>query len=109
TGGAPMPVEVMREFEERYPVEILEGYGLSETSPIASFNNLDRPRKVGSIGYPVWGVEMAILDEQGQEAPDGERGEICIRGHSIMKGHYRRPEATEEALRGGWFHSGDVG
>ena len=109
TGGAAMPVEVMHAFEERYPVEILEGYGLSETSPVASFNMLDKPRTPGSIGYPVWGVEMAILDEDDQPVADGDRGEICIRGHNIMKGYYKRPEANAETLRNGWFHSGDVG
>jgi long-chain acyl-CoA synthetase len=108
-GGAPMPVEVMKAFEAKYPVKILEGYGLSETSPVASFNMLNRPRKPGSIGYPVWGVEMAILDEADQPVPDGQPGEICIRGHNIMKGYLRRPDATKEALRGGWFHSGDIG
>ncbi len=109
SGGAPMPVEVMKEFEAKFAVEILEGYGLSETSPVASFNVPDRPRHPGSIGYPVWGVEMAILDAEGRELPDGERGEIVIRGHNVMKGYWQRPEATDEALRGGWFHSGDIG
>jgi long-chain acyl-CoA synthetase len=99
----------MRAFEEKFGVEIFEGYGLSETSPIASFNMPGRPRTPGSIGYPVWGVEMAILDEKDQPLPDGERGEICIRGHNVMKGYLDRPEASAEALRGGWFHSGDVG
>ncbi len=109
TGGAAMPVEVMRAFEEKYGVQILEGYGLSETSPVASFNQLDKPRKPGSIGYPVWGVELTILDDKDQPLPEGERGEICIRGHNIMKGYLKRPEATQDALRGGWFHSGDIG
>lgn len=109
TGGAPMPVEVMRTFEARWPVQILEGYGLSETSPVASFNMPDRPRTAGSIGYPVWGVQMAILDENDQPVPDGERGEICIRGHNIMKGYFRREEATAETMKNGWFHSGDIG
>jgi long-chain acyl-CoA synthetase len=108
-GGAPLPVEVMKAFEEKFGVAILEGYGLSETSPVASFNMLDRPRRAGSIGYPVWGVEMAILDEHDRPVADGERGEICIRGHNIMKGYLKRPDATKEALRSGWFHSGDVG
>ncbi len=108
-GGAPMPVEVMKAFEEKFSVPILEGYGLSETSPVASFNNLEQERKVGSIGYPVWGVEMAILDENDQPVPQGERGEICIRGHNIMKGYWKRPDANAETLRNGWFHSGDVG
>jgi len=108
-GGSPMPVDVMRAFEERFPVKIQEGYGLSETSPVASFNTLDRPRKPGSIGYPVWGVEMAILDDKDHLLADGERGEICIRGHNVMKGYWKRPDATAEAMRGGWFHTGDVG
>jgi long-chain acyl-CoA synthetase len=109
SGGAPLPVEVMRAFEAKYRVEILEGYGLSETSPVASFNVLGRPRKPGSIGYPVWGVELCILDERDRPVPDGQPGEICIRGHNVMKGYLGRPEATKEALRGGWFHSGDIG
>jgi long-chain acyl-CoA synthetase len=108
-GGAPMPVEVMKAFESKFGVEILEGYGLSETSPVSSFNVHGRTRTPGSIGYPVWGVEMTILDEQDQPVPDGEPGEICIRGHNIMKGYLNRPEATKETLRGGWFHSGDIG
>jgi len=109
TGGAAMPVEVMRAFEEKYPVKILEGFGLSETSPVASFNVLDKPRVPGSIGYPVWGVEMAIFDDNDVALPDGEPGEIVIRGHNIMKGYWKRPDATKEALRSGWFHSGDIG
>jgi long-chain acyl-CoA synthetase len=109
SGGSAMPVEVMKAFERRFDVQILEGYGLSETSPVASFNMLDRPRRPGSIGYPVWGVEMCILDADDRPLPDGEPGEICIRGHNIMKGYWKRPDATEEALRGGWFHSGDIG
>jgi long-chain acyl-CoA synthetase len=109
SGGAAMPVEVMRAFEEKFRVEILEGYGLSETSPVASFNVPGRPRNPGSIGYPVWGVELCIQDDQDRELPDGERGEICIRGHNVMKGYLGRPDATREALRGGWFHSGDIG
>jgi long-chain acyl-CoA synthetase len=108
-GGAPMPVEVMKAFEEKFGVEILEGYGLSETSPVASFNMPGRPRAAGSIGYPVWGVEMAILDDKDQPVADGERGEICIRGHNIMKGYWKRAEATAETMRSGWFHSGDIG
>src|SRR5262245_40067836 len=108
SGGAAMPVEVMNAFEAKFRVEIYEGYGLSETSPVACFNVPGRPRKPGSIGYPVWGVEMAILDEKDQTVR-GERGEICIRGHNVMKGYLGRPDATREALRGGWFHSGDVG
>jgi long-chain acyl-CoA synthetase len=108
-GGAPMPVEVMHAFEERFGVPILEGFGLSETSPVASFNMVGRPRKPGSIGYPVWGVEMAIVDDQDRPLADGLRGEIVIRGHNIMKGYWKRPDATKETLKNGWFHSGDIG
>jgi len=109
TGGAPMPVEVMNSWEEKYRVPILEGFGLSETSPIASFGVMDKPRKAGSIGYPVWGVDLAIMDENDKQQPDNERGEICIRGHNIMSGYLNRPEATKEAMKNGWFHSGDIG
>ncbi len=109
TGGAPMPAPVMNAFEKRFGVTILEGFGLSETSPVASFTMLDRPRKAGSIGYPVWGVEMGILSEQDTLLGDGERGEIVIRGHNIMKGYWKRPDANKESLRNGWFHSGDIG
>ena len=109
TGGAPMPVEVMSAFERRFAVTILEGFGLSETSPVASFTMLERPRKAGSIGYPVWGVEMGIVDEHDALLPDGERGEIVIRGHNVMKGYWKRPDANKETLRNGWFHSGDIG
>ncbi len=108
-GGAPLPVEVMKAFEEKFGVEIYEGYGLSETSPVASFNMPGRTRTPGSIGYPAWGVEMAILDDKDHELPDGERGEIAIRGHNIMKGYWKRAEATAETMRSGWFHSGDIG
>jgi long-chain acyl-CoA synthetase len=109
TGGAPMPGEVMSAVEKKFGVTVLEGYGLSETSPVASFTIQGKPRKAGSIGYPVWGVEMAIVDDEDNPLPDGERGEICIRGHNIMKGYLNRPEASKDALKGGWFHSGDVG
>ncbi|MBN2310894.1 MAG: long-chain fatty acid--CoA ligase [Candidatus Hydrogenedentes bacterium] len=109
SGGAAMPVDILRQFEERFNVVILEGYGLSETSPVASFHRTGRPRKPGSVGEPVWGVEMRIVDEEMNELPVGEAGEIVIRGHNVMKGYYKHPEATDQALRGGWFHSGDVG
>jgi len=109
SGGAAMPVELLRRFEDLFNVPILEGYGLSETSPVASFNHADRPRKVGTIGQPVFGVEMKVVDEEDRELPAGEAGEIVIRGHNVMKGYYKRQGATEEAMRGGWFHTGDVG
>jgi long-chain acyl-CoA synthetase len=108
SGGASLPVELLRSFEERFGCIILEGYGLSETSPVASFN---RPggRKPGSIGVPIEGVEMRVVDDAGEPVAQGEVGEIVIRGHNVMKGYWNRPEATAEAIRdGGWFHSGDM-
>jgi long-chain acyl-CoA synthetase len=109
SGGAPMPVEVMRAFDERYGVTILEGYGLSETSPVASFNVLDRPRKPGSIGVPIWGVEFRLVDDDGRVIDaSGIPGEIQIKGHNVMRGYWRRPEATAESIRDGWFATGDI-
>jgi long-chain acyl-CoA synthetase len=108
TGGASMPVEVLRGFEEAFGAVVLEGYGLSETSPVACSNHPDRERKPGSIGTPIEGVEMQIVDDDGNPVGQGDVGEIVIRGHNIMKGYWQRPDATEEAMRGGWFHSGDM-
>jgi long-chain acyl-CoA synthetase len=99
SGGAAMPVEVMRAFEERFGCAVLEGYGLSETSPVACFNRRDQSRKPGSIGLPVDGVELRVNDD----------GELAIRGHNVMKGYWNRPEATAEALDAdGWFKTGDI-
>ncbi len=108
SGGAALPVEVLRGFEETFGVKILEGYGLSETSPVATFNHPDLPRKVGSIGVPVLGCEVRVVDDAMNEVPVNQPGEIVIRGHNVMKGYWEKPEATAEAFRGGWFHSGDV-
>jgi long-chain acyl-CoA synthetase len=109
SGGAAMPVEVMKAFEAKFNVTILEGYGLSETSPVATFNRLDRPTKPGSIGLPVWGVSVRLVDKDDHDVETNELGEIIIRGHNVMKGYYNRPEATAEAMRNGWFHTGDIG
>jgi long-chain acyl-CoA synthetase len=110
SGGAALPVEVLRRFEERFGVPIVEGYGLSETSPVATFNRVDRPRKPGSIGLPVWGVEVELITEDGTPAPPGQPGEVWIRGHNVMKGYFGRPEATAAAIDAdGWFRSGDIG
>jgi long-chain acyl-CoA synthetase len=108
TGGASMPVEVLHGFEEAFGCELLEGYGLSETSPVASTNHPGRPRKAGSIGTPLEEVEMRVVDENDEEVPQGEVGEIVIRGHNVMKGYWQRPEATAETMRGGWLHTGDM-
>jgi long-chain acyl-CoA synthetase len=109
SGGAAMPVEVLRQFEEAFDCVILEGYGLSETSPVASFNHPGRVRKPGSIGTPIAGVEMRVVDDAGAEVPVGEVGEIAIRGHNVMKGYWRNPEATAAAIPDGWFRTGDLG
>ncbi|MFE2144448.1 long-chain fatty acid--CoA ligase [Streptomyces sp. NPDC059456] len=108
SGGAAIPVEVLHEFERRFGATVLEGYGLSETSPVASFNHPDRPRKAGSIGMPIRGVEMKLVAEDGSEVGPGEVGEIAIRGENVMKGYFNRPTATAEAVRDGWFLSGDL-
>ncbi len=109
SGGSAMPVEILRRFEEVFEVAVLEGYGLSETSPVACFNHHDRERKVGTVGQAVFGTEVKVVGDDDQTLPAGEAGEIALRGHNIMKSYYGRPEATAEALQGGWFHTGDIG
>ncbi len=108
SGGSALPGEVLRGFEEKFGAAILEGYGLSETSPVASFNHPDRERKVGSIGTPIAGVQMKVVDDEGNEAPPGEVGEIAIKGHNVMKGYWQRPDATEEVMHDGWLRTGDL-
>jgi long-chain acyl-CoA synthetase len=109
SGGAALPVEVLRGFEEAFGCQVLEGYGLSETSPVASFNHPDRERKPGSIGTPIRGVEMRVVDKDGAEVLQGEIGEIAIRGHNVMRGYWRKPEETAKAIPDGWFRTGDLG
>ena len=108
SGGSALPGEVLRGFEEKFDAAILEGYGLSETSPVASFNHPEGERKVGSIGTPIEGVEMKVVDDDGKEVPQGEVGEIAIKGHNVMKGYWQRDDATQEVMRDGWFHTGDM-
>ncbi len=108
SGGAALPVEVLRGFEEAFGVAVLEGYGLSETSPVASFNHPDRERKPGSIGTPIRDVQMRLVDAGDGDVAQGEVGEIVIRGPNVMKGYWHRPDATAEAIRDGWFHTGDL-
>jgi long-chain acyl-CoA synthetase len=108
SGGAAMPVELLRGFEQAFGCQVLEGYGLSETSPVASFNHRDRERKPGSIGTPIDGVDFKLVDEQDDEVAAGEVGEIAIRGHNVMKGYWNKPDATADAIRDGWFHTGDM-
>ncbi|MFF2146128.1 long-chain fatty acid--CoA ligase [Kitasatospora sp. NPDC058190] len=109
-GGSALPIEVLKGFEERFGVPILEGYGLSETSPLVSFNRIGLPRKVGSIGLPVWGVEVRVTRSDGTEADVDEPGELQVRGHNVMRGYLHHPEATAEAIDPhGWFRTGDIG
>ncbi len=108
SGGAAMPVELMRGFEQAFNCKVLEGYGLSETAPVCSFNHPDRERKPGSIGTCIRGVEMKIFDDQDHELPGGEVGEIVVRGPNVMKGYWNQPAATADAMRDGWFHTGDL-
>jgi long-chain acyl-CoA synthetase len=108
SGGSAMPVEVLRSFEETFSCTILEGYGLSETSPVASFNHPHAQRKPGSIGTPIRGVEMRLVDDDGRDVPSGEVGEIAIRGENVMKGYWGREEETAKAIPDGWFRTGDL-
>ncbi|QMU78049.1 long-chain fatty acid--CoA ligase [Streptacidiphilus sp. PB12-B1b] len=108
-GGSPMPPEVLRGFETAFDCVVLEGYGLSESSPLACANRIDRERVAGTIGIPIEGVRMRVVDESGAEVPDGTVGEVVIRGHNVMKGYWNRPEATAQTVRDGWLHTGDLG
>ena len=108
SGGASLPVEVLRSFDAAFNCTVLEGYGLSETSPVASFNHPHLERKPGSIGTPIDGVEMRIVDDSGNPVTQGQVGEIAIRGHNIMKGYWQRPEETAKAIPAGWFLTGDM-
>ncbi len=109
SGGSAMPVELMRGFEEAFGCKVLEGYGLSESSPVASFNHPDRERKPGSIGTPIKGVEMKVVDDDGNEVAQGDVGEIVIKGHNVMNGYWKREDATAETIVDGWLHTGDIG
>ncbi|MEH7304762.1 fatty acid--CoA ligase family protein [Neobacillus drentensis] len=108
SGGASLPVALLKNFEQKFKVVISEGYGLSEASPVTCFNPLDRPRKPGSIGTSILRVENKILNELGEEVPVGEVGELVVRGPNVMKGYYKMPEETEAAIRNGWLHTGDL-
>jgi long-chain acyl-CoA synthetase len=109
SGGASLPVEIIKQFKERFQVQILEGYGLSETSPLATFADAAQAPRPGSIGVPIWGVECQLVDKEWNVVEGADSiGEIAIRGHNIMKGYYNRPEATAEVIRDGWFRTGDL-
>jgi long-chain acyl-CoA synthetase len=110
SGGAALPVQVLADFEKAFGCTVLEGYGLSESSPAAAFNHPNRPRKAGSIGTPIQGVEMRVVDLDGVEVPQGDTGQIQIRGHNVMKGYWNLPDATKDTITAeGWLNTGDVG
>jgi len=108
SGGAALPMAVLVDFKDKYHVDILEGYGMSEGSPVVTFNQPDVGRKPGSIGTPIWGVQVKLVDDSGIEVATGEKGELWYKGHNVMKGYYNRPEANAETITDGWLHSGDV-
>lgn len=110
SGASSLPLEIIKGIEKKYKIPILEGYGLSETCPVATFSHLTKERKPGSIGTPIWGVEVDIFDKENNSLAPGEVGELVIRGHNVMKGYYNKPDATREAFNGTtWFHTGDLG
>jgi long-chain acyl-CoA synthetase len=111
SGGASLPVEIISKVQERFGVQVLEGYGLSETSPVATFSDPERDPRPGSIGVPIWGVECKLVDGDWTEVNGDEGsdiGEIAIRGHNIMKGYYNRPDETAAVMKDGWFRTGDL-
>ena len=108
SGGSALPVEVLRGFDEAFDCKVLEGYGLSESTGMGSFNQPDRERKPGSIGVPIGGTEFRLVDEKDEDVPAGERGEVIMRGPFVMSGYWGKEEATASAMKGGWFHTGDI-
>ena len=108
-GAAPMPRELIGEFEQRYGVPLVEGYGLSECTVCCTANPVDGLRKAGTVGLALPGTEVRVVDEKDQPLPAGEAGEVVVRGQSVMHGYLRRPEESAQTLRGGWLHTGDVG
>ena len=109
SGGAPLPAEILREFNQKMPMPLIEGYGLSEASPVVSMNPLKGPWKDGSIGVPVPGVKVSVQNEEGKILSPGETGEICVRGPNVMLGYWNQPEETARVLRNGWLLTGDIG
>src|SRR5918996_1299707 len=107
-GSAPVPAEVMKRFEETFNCLVVEGYGLSESTCRSTFNPPDQRRRAGSCGIPI-GNEMKVVDDEDNEVPDGQLGEIVLRGENILKGYYKNAAATATAFRNGWFHTGDIG
>ena len=109
SGGAPLPAEILKEFTAHMAVPLLEGYGLSEASPVVTMNPLRGPWKAGSIGLPVPDVEVTVQDDDGKILDVETTGEICVRGANVMQGYWNQPEETAKAIRGGWLLTGDIG
>ncbi len=109
SGAAPLPVQVLKDFEAKFGVPLIEGYGLSEASPVVTKNPLDGRRKPGSIGLPIPNVEVSVQDDEGKLLPHHVVGEICVRGGNVMMGYWNQPEATAKAMRGDWLLTGDIG
>ena len=109
SGAAPLPVEIVEPFERKFGGKLMEGYGLTEASPVVSAHRLSGVRKLGSVGQPIPGVRVSIQDDDGRHLPVGEVGEVCVKGPNVMVGYYRSPEETARAIREGWLHTGDMG
>jgi long-chain acyl-CoA synthetase len=109
SGGAPLPGEILKEFTARFPIPLLEGYGLSEASPVVAFNPVHGPWKAGSIGVPIFGVEVSVQDDSGKILAPGATGEICVRGGNVMLGYWKQPEETALVMRQDWLLTGDIG
>jgi long-chain acyl-CoA synthetase len=109
SGGAPLPAETLKEFMARFPIPLLEGYGLSEASPVVSFTPIKGPWKAGSIGVPISNVAVTIQNDEGEILPPGRIGELCVRGANVMQGYWNLPAETANALRDGWLLTGDIG
>ena len=109
SGAAPLPAQVLTEFEAKFHIPLIEGYGLSEASPVVTKNPLDRTRKPGSIGLPIPAVEVSIQDDAGRELGTGEVGEVCVRGGNVMLGYWQQPAETAKVMRHGWLLTGDIG
>ena len=109
SGAAPLPAQVLQEFEAKFHVPLIEGYGLSEASPVVTKNPLDGTRKAGSIGLPIPNVEVSIQDDAGRHLGTGESGEVCVRGGNVMLGYWKQPAETAKVMRDGWLLTGDIG
>jgi long-chain acyl-CoA synthetase len=109
SGAAPLPAEILKEFNARFSIPLLEGYGLSEASPVVSFNPIRGPWKAGSIGVPIHGVEVTVQDEAGARLEPDQTGEICVRGENVMRGYWNQPQETAKVFRDGWLLTGDIG